>query len=178
MTTQIQLHALPQELLELASQLLASGGLFAAVVRIWPELLAEQVQNPAQLNEKVSGGEMPFRICISETPFDLTAKKLQEFVERNSGLCCFFDIGKLSGEGLRQSRIVVMGGGEDVKRWTRFVRETKKIAHVGLWVVNPMDGARGLSKTSRYTDGAADYFKKGGKLLAVGGWNYCEVEDG
>jgi hypothetical protein len=45
-----------------------------------------------------------------------------------------------------------------------------------MWVINPETGAKQFYKQCRFSPGAAVIFRSGKKLLAVGGWNYYEIE--
>lgn len=175
-TTQIVLHALPEELLSLVESWIDEGELFAAVLRIGPVFSVVQVRTGGGLQQDVDRNGVPFRVCLSRTPFELDAASLHGFMGGNV-VECAVDIGALSNEGLKESQVTIgPSDGGDGMFWLRVAKELKARTKTGLWAVSPITGTRKFFKNNRYTAGAARLAMGGKKLLPLAGWNVFEID--
>jgi hypothetical protein len=175
-TTQITLHALPDELLSLVREWLSRGEMYAAVVRIGPEFLVTEVRTTKQLQDEIFVGGVPSRICLSRGAFDVDAATLHEFMTTNK-MECIVDIGVLGDKGLKESSIAMSAENPDAWRfWSKAAREIKGATKAGLWAVSPITGRETFSKNNRYTLGATKLVEAGGRLLPLSGWNVFQID--
>ncbi len=60
-----------------------------------PLILMAMVSSPKELQAQFAERSVPFRVCLSRAPFDLSAPSLNEFMLRNT-TSCVVDIGELT----------------------------------------------------------------------------------
>jgi hypothetical protein len=175
---QVTLHCLPEELLSWVSRLL-SGTLVAACISPWPEFSVALARTGGEFRGIVARDGVPFRVCLARSELLTGGPSLLAFMRDNDdAIECIVDIGSMNGEGLRQSSVSVFAKNEaEMRVWSSPLKELRLATKTGMWVVNPMSGARQLSKNSRYSEGAASAAKEGTRLLPIGGWTYYEIGD-
>lgn len=167
------LHALPSEAVSWLRDWVRRSGLSVALLWIEPFLVVV-VTTDGEFGSSVERHGVPFRVCFVRGVVDESSSGLFGFAAANVCEACF-DVGQWRDGGLGESSLVVESGGMGVKFWSSAVREVVKATRAGMWAVSPT-GARGFSRNNRYTKGALDFARGGGRLLPVAGWNHFEID--
>jgi len=169
-TVQLQFHAEPYELLELAGKWSRNASLQAVIEQFFPSYAVVPVPDRAVEAAAARLGRVD-RVCLSVGPLDTSAPSTHEFLARNPD-CLALSIGRRTDEGLRESDLsAATSNHRAFKVWTDLAREAKSEMHKGALVRNPASGAEQPVPQHLHTSGAHRLAKGGTRMLAAAGWN-------
>jgi hypothetical protein len=173
----LQLHVLPDELLDWVEQWRDEFGLSIAKITYQPKYSARDVHDFHQLRKSVAAGKAPDELWLSLRPFKLShvGKTATEDANRNA---LFISFPFLSRDGLLECLL----GSEskavtNAKLWKLLMGRVKRSCGKGLWVLNPKQHIKKFYSNIYYTSGAGEASRKGLALLPIAGGNVMSVEE-
>lgn len=173
-----QLHAMPEEIIRFVNQWVKERQIYVVAMQFFPDFTAVELPNKNNLGEALTAFESLRRINLGLEPPNLSVESPYDFWNKNPNDLTI-DVGQLTtNKELTESAISTspqnMG---DIKLWQKFARDFKKGSFTGLWAVSRNTGHRGFYKNARFTQGASEFAKSGGKLLSFVGGNHYELDE-
>jgi hypothetical protein len=165
----LQLHALPEEVDVLLSDVLNDHSVFVT--------LAEG--SPLQFRLSEEGRCSPECKALTFTLSSpvLPARSVYDFVRLNPD-ALVFQVGQLTSAGLTESWLAARTENEDaLKRWKRVARKVRSATLGGATAVNPATGATAPMTGHRFTIGAQTLYLSGVAMLPVGGNSVVQLPD-
>lgn len=168
----ISFHAIPEEVIDLASEWKERFDLHLVALQFFPTFQAEQIKDAKRLLQI----DVPRRICLSRSAPNVAARSLLEFMNRNPD-SLVIDIGQFSRSKLGESSVSAQGANAEFDFWKTLASELRKRTKAGMWAHNPTNGAKRFYPQHRYTARAANLAEQGAELAAATGWNLFSVEE-
>ncbi len=169
----LEFFALPEEWPGLIEKLDPASALWKTLVKFAPDFSLQLFTPGSHLSLRPAVA----RICVTMTEPDLSAKTAHEFLLLNPN-ALIADMGSQENSSLFASALGARPSDPDVlARWQAVLRDLKKQLKRGLWVKNPVTGAKSFSKSFWYTEGAAEFSVAGGVLRPAAGWNVLSVRE-
>ncbi len=167
----VQFHGLPTEVLEFAENCTGQFQVRAALIQFFPEMRVFEVID-GEFQSAIGNLEVVNMIAFSISHFDLPAKNMSEFMERNPD-SLMLKIGALKNDGLVES-VLSANTGDPVSLsvWKKVVKKLHEHTCEGAWAVNRETGVAGYSKKHRYTVASKELEENGTRMLPIAGWNF------
>jgi hypothetical protein len=163
----LQLHALPDELDVLLSDVLNDQSVFVTLAEGSPLQfsLSEERRCPPECKA------LAFTLSSPVLP----ARSVYDFVRLNPD-ALVFQVGQLTSAGLTESWLAARTENEDaLKRWKRAAKKVRSATLGGAMAVNPVTGATAPMVGHRFTVGAQTLYLKGVAMLPAAGSNTVQL---
>lgn len=166
----MQLHALPEEVDVLLSDLLNDDSVFITSAKGLRGSLF------FSLNEKRRYLTDVNALIFTLSRPHLSARSMHDFLGLNPG-ALIYEVGKLTSVGLNESWLSAMTENKDaMKRWKRAVKLIQAATVGGGVAVNPNTGATAPMKGHRFTVGAHEKYLKGVEMLPSAGNSLIKID--
>jgi hypothetical protein len=163
----IQFHALPDEVIQFAQDVVHDFGVTLVAIRVRPFDIRE-IDDPKALRRVLDESGFS-RIAFLLGKPSLPAPDEPSFIKLNPD-CLRLDIGQSAEDGLRQSWLSARTENrEAIAIWRRVAAQLKRITHAGAIAVNPTTGASGFIGSYRYTTNAKVMAEGGLRMLPIAG---------
>lgn len=163
----LQLHALPEEVAVLVSDLLHDHSVYVTV--------AEGSPLQFRLDEQRQCLSGCRAVLFTISPPTLSARSLYDFRRLNPD-ALVFEVGQFTSAGLTESWLSAMTDDRNVmKRWKRTAKMVKSATMGGAVAVNPKNGATAPMRGHRFTAGAQAHYLKGVVMLPSAGNNIVQL---
>ncbi len=163
----IQFHALPDEVIQFAKDVVRDFGLTLVAIKVRPFEI-RRIDNLESLRPVAEDLGFSRFIFLLGEPCLLAPNELA-FIEMNPD-CLRLDIGQKSKDSLRQSWLSARTEHvEAVALWRKISARLKKITHQGAIAINPDTGAKGFIGRFRYTTNAKIMCDGGMTMLPIAG---------
>jgi hypothetical protein len=174
----LPLHALREELVDLAGAWAAEHELHVALERFFPAYAAVAIPGCEDLAEAVAAFAPVRRLCLRRGPFDVGAINAHQFLVRNPD-CLVVVLEPVTEDGLRATAVTSrMADVELLRWWVSLVREATTRMHRGVWAIDPGSGARQEIANHFYTAGARELWVDGVPMLAATGTAVFDFGEG
>jgi len=173
----LPLHALREELIEIAGRWASEHELHVSLERWYPTYGAMAVPFGGDVADCVAQFEPVRRIALRRGEFYVAAvNQMQHLVQNPESFVMVLE--PLTEDGLRATALTSRMGDEDALRWwVGLVREELANVTAGAWAVEPELGGRKYIAEHCYTEGARDLAAEGVRMLAATGSMYFEFDD-
>jgi hypothetical protein len=173
----LPLHALPAELVALASRWAAEHDLYLSIERFFPTYAAAAVPLAGDLATAMAGFDPVRRICLRRGVFDVGAISATQHLQRNPEAFVMV-LEPQTEDGLRATALHARMGEQEVLRWwIALVREEVAGMHQGASAIDPDGGGRMALPDHVHTPGAHDLAAAGVPMLAASGPAIFEFDD-
>jgi hypothetical protein len=173
----LPLHALREELVEIAARWAHEHDMFVAIERFFPTYAAVAVAPDDDLLGAIAEFEPVRRLCLRRAPFDTGAINAMQHLVRNPESFVVV-LEPLTEDGLRATAITSRMGDEEALRWwVAIVREEATQMHKGALATDPAREGRLAVPNHFHTQGAHDLAAGGVPMLAAAGTTIFEFDD-
>jgi hypothetical protein len=173
----LPLHALREELVEIAGAWADEHDLFVALERFFPTYAAIAVPQGADLAAAVAELEPVRRLCLRRGSFFEGAINERQHLVRNPE-CLTMVLEPVTEDGLRATAMTSrMGDEERLREWVGLVREAALQMHRGAYAIEPEHGGRQHVPDHFHTQGAHDLAATGVRMLSAAGTAIFEFYD-
>ncbi|HEY1539569.1 MAG TPA: hypothetical protein VGF63_09240 [Solirubrobacteraceae bacterium] len=174
----LPLHALREELLELATRWSQEHGMYVSAERFFPTYAAVSLPLGADIAEAIVEHEPVRRLSLRrDGPFFEGAINERQHLVWNPE-CLTMVLEPVSEDGLRATALTSkMGDEQGLREWAGLVREAAMQMHRGSWAVDPEQGNRQQVGDHFHTVGAHDLAVDGVPMLAANGSAVFEFFD-
>jgi hypothetical protein len=174
----LPLHALREELIDLAGGWAEEHGLHVALERFFPSYAAVAIPGGEGLAEAVAAFDPVRRLCLRRGPCDIGAINAHQFLARNPD-CLVMVLEPVTDDGLRATAVTSrMADVELLRWWVSLVRGAAMGMHRGAWATDPASGARKEVTDHFYTEGARELWADGVPMLAAHGTAVFDFGEG
>lgn len=173
----LALHALPEELVGLASGWAAEHDLYVAVERFSPTYAAAAVPLAGDITTAMAELAPVRRIALRRGVFDVQAINAHQHLDRNPESLAMV-LEPLTDDGLRATALTLRMGDQELLRWwIALVREAATDMHRGATALDPDGGGRMPVPDHFHTRGAHDLAARGVAMRAATGNALFEFHD-
>jgi len=173
----LAVHALREELIEMATQWIEEHDLYVALERFFPTYAPIALPQGADIAAAIAECEPVRRLCLRRGPIYEGAINDRQHLQRNPE-CMTIVLEPVSEDGLRATAITArMGDEEKLRDWVTMVRGAAQAMHRGAWAIEPTHGARRHVPDHFHTQGAHDLAAEGVAMLAASGSAVFEFYD-
>jgi hypothetical protein len=173
----LTLHAVRDELVEIAQGWADELGLYVAVERFFPTYAAVSLPLAASLAAAIVEQEPVRRLCLRREPFFDGAINERQQTQWNPE-CLTIVLHEVSDDGLRATALTARSGDIDLLNgWADLVRATALTLHRGAYAIEPEYGGRQHVPDHCHTQGAHDLAASGVAMLAASGSAIYEFYD-
>ncbi len=171
----IQFHALPEELLALATEWAKDFPLYLIAIKFPPY---EAIEVDSGVLPSIFADGSPFsELLFSTSPPVLPARGTLDLVEKNPNALRLPSAGELR-KVLANRRFQEGGENAEASRiWNKIGRQVKKLSTTGVLVVHPETGETSPAPRFRFTAGAKAFDASGGALLSFTGLRMTLIEN-
>lgn len=165
----LPLHALREELVEIAARWAERHELYVAVERFFPTYEVVALALGAELAPAIAEQEPVRRLCLRRGPFfEGAIDERQHLVRNPQSLTIVLE--PVSEDGLRATALTAkMGDEAQLAGWAELVRETARGLHRGAWAIDPGRGGRQHVPDHFHTQGAHDLAAAGLPMRSAAG---------
>jgi hypothetical protein len=176
----IQFHALPDEVVYFAEEIVRDFSLYLAGMRSFPF----DVKQVCDLPCRVPGSVVEFcktmpeykRLAFTLARPVVTVKSELDFADKNPDYLRL-DVGKLVAKGLEQSWLSARTDSKEaIEIWKKVAARLRKVTKQGVLAINPKTGATSIIKSFRYTPKAKALESQGIAALPFAGTALLKLE--
>lgn len=175
--TTVQLHILPKETLEFATQAMDEHALKAACIHFFPYRVRLCQDSRALRRALGANCSQPNQVWLARRVFKSVDGDLSTFEDANPEVINIL-LGDRGRRTLRETLISGYANKEStLALWKQIIGPLRRSCHRGLWLANNDLRIKGFYKTAPYTEGVKKAVSRGLSLLPLIGENTLSVEE-
>lgn len=171
----IQLHATPRELWEFCQGVQKEFRLCATVITRSQDTV--DVMPPSVLKNSSEDDLLLIEgVCMTiSKAMPPRRASIYGFFSTNSECLCI-QFGQMTKDTLGEAAFEAKSETPATEAvWKKIAKHLRKATKCGAWVIGPTPGAKAFERTHRYTDGAAELFRRGFQIKPIAGGALFEL---